>query len=219
MLFKKPAETKEIENWTQEDDLYLIEQVNQALQAVQKPVNQAELELVNKTLRACQGLLAAQKNASLAAQKKALLVDQVKFKRARLSVIAWRKILLLANQALMDKQAALKKKNQLWWEQMWEQIRISLRLGIATTPFMVTALISLKYHLDVLGVLDVIEHVPTSMLTDCTLPEKNIPTNDVPENSSVWNFKPTTNGIMGIALASCIVCAVPIYIITKHFLY
>jgi len=65
-------------------------------------------------LRACQGLLAAQKKALLAAQKKALLVDQVKFKRARLSVIAWRKILLLANQALMDKQAALKKKNQLW---------------------------------------------------------------------------------------------------------
>ena len=144
MLFKKPAETKAIKNWTQEDDLYLIEQ---------------------------------------------------------------------ANQALMDKQAALKKKNQLWWEQMWKQIRISLGLGIVTTPFMVTALISLKYHLDVL------EHVPTSMLTDCILPEKNIPTNDVPENSSVWNFKPTTNGIMGIALASCIVCAVPIYIITKHFLY
>ena len=207
MLFKKPAETKEMENWTQEDDLYLIDQVNQALQAVQKPVNQAELELANKTLRACQALLAA--------QKKALLVHQVKFKRARLDVLACRKLLLLANQALMDKQAALKKKNQLWWEQMWEQIRISLRLGIATTPFMVTALISLKYHLDVLDVLD----VPTSMLTDCTLPEKNIPTNDVPENSSVWNFKPTTNGIMGIALASCIVCAVPIYIITKHFLY
>mgnify|MGYP006099003469 CR=1 FL=1 len=216
MLFKKPAATKVMENWTQEDDLYLIEQVNQALLAVQKPVNQAELELVNKTLRACQALLAAQKKALLAAQKKALLVHQVKFKRARLAVLACRKLLLLANQALMDKQAALKKKNQLWWEQMWEQIRISLRLGIATTPFMVAALISLKYHLDV---LDVLEHAPTSMLTDCTLPEKNIPTNDVPENSSVWNFKPTTNGIMGIALASCIVCAVPIYIITKHFLY
>ena len=208
MLFNKPAATEAMENWTQEDDLYLIEQANQALLAVQKPVNQAELELANKTLRACQALLAA--------QKKALLVDQVKFKKARLNVIACRKLLLLANQALMDKQAALKKKNQLWWEQMWEQIRISLRLGIATTPFMVTALISLKYHLDV---LDVLEHAPTSMLTDCTLPEKNIPTNDVPENSSVWNFKPTTNGIMGIALTSCIVCAVPIYIITKHFLY
>ena len=223
MLFKKVAALRVIENQAREDELQLIERAKQADQAEwelglladQKQTeqanqaNQVELADLKQALRA--GPEPVDQKLLLIAYRKKLK----KFNRDRLSmraVISERKLHLLAQQAVRVKQAALERENQLWWKQMWEEMLISLRVGIVTTPIMVVVLVSTKY----LYTLDyILDQIPTSMLTDCDLPAENIPTNNIPENSSVWDFKPTTNGIMCIALASFTVCAASIYFITK----
>ena len=228
MLFKKLAAIRAIENQAREDELNLIEQAKQADQAEwelglladQKQIEQAnqankvELADLKQALRA--GPEPVDQKLLLLAYRKKLK----KFNRDRQSmraVISERKLHLLAQQAVRVKQAALERENQLWWKQMWEEMLISLRVGIVTTPIMVVVLVSSKY----LHTLDyILDNIPTSMLTDCDLPAENIPTNNIPtnnipENSSVWNFEPTTNGIRCIALASFTVCAASIYIITK----
>ena len=191
MLFEKLAVAK---NWVQENALYLKGLVYQDDLAHQAMLNDLddldELAMLNNLA----------KQSTLNEWELSLLAEQKRYE-----------------QALILKQEALEKANQLWWEQMWGQMLLGLKI---LTPFIVIAVIVSSKS------LDAVEHVQTGVLTNCNISANNIPTNNIltnniPANNIPANNTPTNNTPENgqewdsvwkcIALAGLTVCAALIH--------